>query len=274
MEAFTFSILLHWLDGIVVRLHQGRGLPPCTGGIRLLEPSEGALSPDFLYVGEPEMAAQALALYQAPNEMALVISSVGSPIPGGQELPPEVTLIETSLPLAALYNRLHTRLFRFMAWQSRMQEAVYANSGLQELLHRASDLLPVTLLLLNPGYRHMAAVYAPKISDHVADEVRANGYLSFDTIQSTCHQTPIRGGKGQGFVEFADPQSQNYIIIRDITYQGQLAARLMAIQSGAQADPCHSDLVEIVTRYISQFMFPVFRSHKATFIEKYLIRLL
>jgi len=255
MDAITLPILLHWLDGAVIRCRQGRGFPACTGGIRLLEPSEGPLSPDFLYLGEPGTADQVLRSCQTPNEPVLVVASAGRPVLDGQGAPPGTTLVETDLPLAALYNRLHTQLFRFMAWQSRMQEAVYANSGLQELLQRASDLLPVTLLLLNPGYRHMAAVYAPQVSDHVAEEVRANGYLSFDTIQSTRHQTPIRGGKGQGFVEFADLQSQNYIIIRDITYQGQLAARLMAIQSGTQADPCHSDLVEIVTRYISQFMF-------------------
>lgn len=255
MESFTSSILLHWLDGSIVRSYQGRSLPACGGGIRLLEPSEGTLSSEFLYLGGPEEVRQALALCQAPNEPVLIVSSAGPSVPGTRELSPEITLVETDLSLAALYNRLHTCSLQFTTWQARMQEVVYTNSGIQELLQRAAELLPATLLLLNPGYRYMAAVYNEQVPDHVADEVRDSGYLSFDTIQSTRHQTPIRGGKGQGFVEFVAAQSRNYVMIRDITYQGQLAARLMSIQTRDQPDPYHSDLAEIITRYISQFLF-------------------
>lgn len=255
MEPFTLSILLRWLDGSVVRLRRGRTFPACTGGIRLLEPSEQPLRPDSLYLGEPEAVSRTLALCAAPNEGVLLISSAGQLVPKELEIPAEATLIETSLSLTALHNRLQENLHRFWAWQARMQEAVYANSGLQELLQRASEPLPATLLLLNPGYKRIAAVYDPQVDDHVADEVRDNGYLSFDTIQSTRRQTPLRGGRGQGFVEFASAQNHSYVIIRDITYQGHLAARLLVIRPGEQPDPCCSDLAEIVTGYLSQFMF-------------------
>jgi len=255
MEAFTLPMLLRWLDGTVVQVRQGRSFPLCTGGIRLLEPSEETLCSDFLYLGKPEAAAQALRLCGMTKEGVLIVSSEGQPVLEGQALFAEVTLIETNLPLTSLYNRLQERLHSFLVWQSHMQDAVYTNSGLQELLQRASDLLPATLLLLNPGYKRIAAVYDPQVVDHVADEVRDNGYLSFNTIQSTRHQIPLRGGKGQGFVEFSSAQDSTYVIIRDITYQRQLAARLLTIRTGVQPDLFYSDLVEIVTRYLSQFMF-------------------
>lgn len=255
MDAFTLPMLLRWLDGAVVRLRQGRSLPACTGGIRLLEPSEGALRPEFLYLGDPKGVAQALALGGVPNEGVLMVVSAGGPVFQDGGPPENVTLVETDLPLTALYNRVQEQLHRFEVWQSRMQEAVYTNSGLQELLQRTSAVLPVTLVLVNPGYKRMAAVYHPQVVDRVADEVRENGYLSFNTLQSTRRQTPLRGGRGKGFVEFVSAQDHNYVIIRDITYQDRLAAMLLVIRGGEEPDQACSDLMEIVARYISQFMF-------------------
>lgn len=255
MEVFTCSMLLHWLDGAVVRLRQGSSFPSCTGGIRLLDGSEEPLSSAFLYLGEPDTAAQAIASGRLSEEGALIVSSAGETVWEGEELPHHVTLVETSLSLATLYNRLQGSLHRFFQWKSQMQEAVYTNSGVQELLERASAVLPATLLLLNPGYKRMAAVYDPQVTDHVAQEVRSCGYLSFDTIQSTRRQTPLRGGKGKGFVEFVSVENENYVVIRDIIYQDTLAARLLVIRSGVQPDQYCSDLAEIAAGYLSQFMF-------------------
>ena len=255
MEVFTCSMLLHWLDGAVVRLQQGRSFPSCTGGIRLLDGSEEPLGPAFLYLGEPDTAAHAIASGRLSEEGALIVSSAGKTVWEGRELPRHVTLVETGLSLAPLYNRLQESLHRFFQWKSQMQEAVYTNSGVQELLDRTSAVLPATLLLLNPGYKRMAAVYDPQVTDHVAQEVRSCGYLSFDTIQSTRRQTPLRGGKGKGFVEFVSAENQNYVVIRDIIYQDTLAARLLVIRSSVQPDQYCSDLAEIAAGSLSHFMF-------------------
>lgn len=255
MEIFTLSMLLHWLDGAVVRLHQGCSFPSCVGGIRLLDGLEEQLCSDFLYLADPATAAQAAATGHLPGEGVLIVSSSG-PSPWADRKPPRsATLVETSLPLVPLYNRLQQRLHQFFLWKAQMQEAVYTNSGVQALLEQSSSMLPATLLLLNPGYKHIAAVYHPQIQDSVADEVRRNGYLSFDTLRTTRHQTPLRGGKEKGFVEFVSMENQNYIIIRDITYQDTLAAWLLVIRSGTQPDQYCSDLAEITARYIAQFMF-------------------
>ncbi len=255
MGSFTLPILLRWLDGTVVRLHGGRPFPPCGGGIRLLDPSAQPLSPGHLHLGTPEEAAQVLSSGTVPQEGAAIVSSAGQSPLGERPLPPGVTLIETGLSLTALYNHLQEQLARFTAWQAHMQEAIYTNAGLQELLQRSSELLPATLLLLDPGYKRIAAVYHPQVADRVADEVRDNGYLSFDTVQSTRHQRPLRGGRGQGFVEFVSAEEHNRVLIHDISYRDQLAALLLAIRAGEDPDPYCFDLVEIVAHYVSQFMF-------------------
>ena len=79
MESFTLPILLRWLDGAAVRLHEGFPFPACTGGIRLLEPPEEPLRPGFLYLGSPEQVSQALALGAVPKEGAAVVSCAGGP---------------------------------------------------------------------------------------------------------------------------------------------------------------------------------------------------
>lgn len=253
MEAFTPALLLHWLGDAVVRVRQGHPFPSCTGGIRLLDGAEGPLRSDLLHLGELDDVVRAAARH-LPGDGLLLVAAAGSS-PREEELPPDVTLVETGLPLAPLYNRLQENLHRFFRWKSQMQEAVYANSGVQELLERASAMLPATLLLLNPGYKCMAAVYDPQVVDRVADEVRSFDYLSFDTIQATRRQTPLRGGKRDGYVEFVSKPEQNYVVIRDITYQDTLAARLLVIRSGTRPDPYCSDMAEIAAGYLSQFMF-------------------
>lgn len=255
MEAFTPALLLHWLGDAVVRVRQGHPFPSCTGGIRLLDGAEGSLCPDFLHLGEPEAAARAIAADRVPGEGILIVTAAGPSAWEDGDLPQDVTLVETDLPLIPLYNRLQQELHRFLQWDLQMQAAVYTNSGVQELLERVSAMLPATLLLLNPGYKCMAAVYDPRVSDRVADEVRSFDYLSFDTIQATRRQVPLRGGKRDGYVEFVAEADQNYILIRDITYQDALAARLLVIRSGTRPDPYCSDMAEIAAKYLSQFMF-------------------
>ncbi len=255
MGPITLPMILHWLDGDIVRLRRGCGVPARIGGIRLLDGAEEAPRPGFLYLGGPAEAAQALALGRVPKEGAVIAVSAGEPVPEEVRLSPETALIETGLPLAALFNRLQQKLQLFSQWQSRMQEAVYANFGLQELLQRAAEPLDATVLLVNPGYKCIAAVYHPQVKDHVADEVRDNGYLSFDTIQSTRRQLPLRGGRDKGFVEFVSAPDHTYIIIRDIAYQDTLAARLLVIRSGEEPDQRCSDLTQLISGYLSQFMF-------------------
>lgn len=255
MEAFTPALLLRWLGDAVVRARMGHPRPSCAGGIRLLDGAEGSLCPDFLHLGEPEAAARAIAADRVPGEGILIVTAAGPSAWEDGDLPQDVTLVETDLPLIPLYNRLQQELHRFLQWDLQMQAAVYTNSGVQELLERVSAMLPATLLLLNPGYKCMAAVYDPRVSDRVADEVRSFDYLSFDTIQATRRQVPLRGGKRDGYVEFVAEADQNYILIRDITYQDALAARLLVIRSGTRPDPYCSDMAEIAAKYLSQFMF-------------------
>ncbi|MFR5733042.1 MAG: hypothetical protein ACLUD2_14895 [Clostridium sp.] len=169
-------------------------------------------------------------------------------------IPEHITLIETSLPVLELYNRVHEYLHRFRVWDTGLQRIVDTNAGLQALLEQAYKELPATILLVNAGYKKIAAVYDPHIQDSTADELRENGYQSFDTIQSIHHQQVVKRGENMEYAEYISDLSHNYTIVRLIHYRGELVARLCVILDGPATDPCISDFNELLSRYVADYM--------------------
>lgn len=257
MSSFTPtpSMLLHWLDDVVIRFHLGNSLPDCSGGIKLLEPGDSPLSAGFLYLGEADTVAQAITEGRLPAAPVLILSSGTATLPGPENgLPDRPSLIEARLPLLPLYNRVQERLHRFRQWEDRLKEVVYTNAGLQELLQRAAEELNATILLMNVGYKHVASVYSPGVSEPIADELRDNGYLAFDTIQDIYRELPARRETKEDRAEYIS-RVNNYNIIQLIRYQGDVAARLCVILNGPEPSPYVSELTTILADYVREYMF-------------------
>lgn len=255
MGMYTPNMLRYWMEDAVLRFRPGCADPDCHGGIKLLEPGDGPLRPECLYVGRAEDVDRAVLGGRLPAECVCILSAGACQGLEGRTLPGQLTLIETGLELLPLYNRVHEHVHAFRTWDEGLREAVFTNAGLQELLQRAASLLPGTLLLVNAGFKHIASVYDPQVQDPTADELRENGYQSFDTIQAIRRQAPVQGGKDQDFCEYVSDVSGNYTIVRMIQYQDALAARLCVILNGGAGNPCYSDLATILAEYIAEFMF-------------------
>ncbi len=248
-------MLQYWLGDVVAGFHPGLDKPDCHGGIQLLDHDAPALCAEHLYVGAADDVSDAVAHGRLPDGYICIISSGRCTTLDTESLPEQLTLIETTLPLIPLYNRVQSIVHRFLAWDQQLQQAIYTNAGLQEMLQRASSELHATLLLVNAGYKHIASVYSSDVVDPSADELREDGYQSFDTIQSIRAQTPVCGGKNHDFSEYISQDSNNYTIVRLVQYQDALAARLCIILNGPEPNPCYSDLAEILAGYIAEFMF-------------------
>ena len=255
MGMYTPNMLRYWLGGTVLRCRSGSAGPNCHGGIKLLEPGVGPLRPECLYVGRAEDVEEAVLGGRLPQASLCMISAGTCAGLEGRPLPGQLTLIETGLDLLPLYNRVHEHIHAFRLWDERLQEAVYVNAGLQEMLQRASPLLHGPLLLVNVGFKHIASVFDPQVSDAPADELRSCGYQSFDTIQAIRRQAPVRGGRDEDFCEYVSDLSGNYTITRMVRYQDTLAARLCVILDGGAPNPCYADLAKILAGYIAEFMF-------------------
>ena len=256
MGMYTPRMLRAWLSDVVLRFHPGTDIPDLHGGIKLLEPGASALlRPECLYVGEPSIVEHYLRQKLFPQQPVCVICAGSCPALEELSIPGQLWLLETSLPLAPLYNRVHEHVHRFWAWDDALHDAVYTNAGLQELLRRAAPAFRATLLLVNAGFKHIASVYHPDVHDPTADELRENGYQTYDTIQSIRRQLPLVGGKDQDHVEYRYSESGNYTIVRVVRSQDILAARLILILPDGENDPCCTDLSRVVADYISQYMF-------------------
>lgn len=255
MGMYTPEMLLFWLGEAVTGCRRGSGSPACTGGIKLLDTADAPLSADCLYIAEEAALKQALAKGRVPAESTVILVSSAPHAFEDAALPPQLTLIESSLPLVELYNAVHTHIHDFWNWDDALREAVYTNAGPQALLDLAATQLHATLLLLNPGYKAIAAVYPPDIRDSISDELRENGYLSFGTIQDINRQIPLRAGPDREFVEYLSSVTGNYKIIRLIHYQGNLAARLCIVLDGPRPNPAYADMGAILAEYIAEYMF-------------------
>lgn len=255
MEIYTPAMLRYWMSDVILRFHEGSIVPLCHGGIKLLERGEESLHAECMYVGMPDAVAEAVRGGRLPDEGICILCAGSCPALEEGPVPEQLWLLECGLSLVSLYNRAHEHVHRFRLWDERLQEALYTNAGLQEMLQLASTAFHATLLLVNAGFKHIASVYSPDVSDPTADELRTYGYQSFDTIQTIRRQTVLRGGRAQNFSEYVSDGSGNYTIVRLVQYQDTLAARLIIILNGSEPNPCYSDLGGVLAHYIAEFMF-------------------
>jgi len=254
ISMYTPTMLYGWLRDVVLRFHSGSGgMPNLHGGIKLLDAEP--LRPECLYVGESATVSRLILQKQLPQEPLYIVCAGSLQMTEEGDLPSQLWLLETSLSLAPLYNRIQEHVHRFLVWDQELQKVVHTNSGLQELLQQAAPAFPATLLLVNVGFKHIASIYHPDVSDPSADELRRDGYQSYNTIQAVRRQTPIRGGKKRGFVEYVSQESGNYTIVWMIKMQNILAARLVIILNGNHPDPSYSDLARILANYVTEYMF-------------------
>ncbi len=263
MSMYTRAMLHKWLNDIMIADHPGNTELASDGGIMLLTSQNIPLSPEYIYIGTSAVILQILqnmAVSDSANRPELPHSGICLISAGSCNgladfsIPEHITLIETRLPVLKLYNRVHEHLHRFRVWDTELQRIVDTNAGLQTFLEQAYKQLHATILLVNSGYKKIAAVYDPDISDPTADELRENGYQSYDTIQSIHHQQTVKCGENMEYVEYISDLSHNYTIVHLIRYKGELVARLCVILNGPQADPCASDFNELLSRYVAEYM--------------------
>lgn len=263
MSMYTRAMLNKWLNDIMIADHPGNTELASDGGIVLLTRQDMSLSPEYIYIGTSAVILQILQNMAVSDRAdrpklarpGICLISAGS-CRGLTDLsiPKHVTLIETCLPVLELYNRVHEHLHRFRVWDTELQRIVDTNAGLQTFLEQAYKQLHATILLVNSGYKKIAAVYDPDISDPTADELRENGYQSFDTIQSIHHQQTVKCGENLEYAEYISDLSHNYTIVRLIHYKGELVARLCVILNGPEPDPCASDFNALLARYVAEYM--------------------
>lgn len=255
MHDYTPSMFAYWLKDITDACHIGEVVPHCTNGIRFIESQDRFLSSSYLYIAEASTMLSVLEEAVIPDSGLFFIVSGHLHPQTREDLPKTVSLLETNTSLLNLYNRVQQHAHAFRSWTMDLQKILYTNGGLQEMLQCASTLLDTTILLVNAGYKHIAAVYNPEVHDTTADELQQNGYQSFNTIQTILNETALNSELNPNHIEYISSADQNYTDVHLIRYQNDLVARLCIITNEAEPNGCFRDLNSILATYVKQYLF-------------------
>ncbi len=268
MHFYTPAMLHYWIKDITSNYRQGYPLPDCRLGIHILETANTPLHSEYIYIAEASVISTAIRTCRSSEEGFLFISSGKLEDAFTDDLPPFISLIETKLPLLALYNRVQAHTQAYLDWNAQMQNLLYTNGGLQKILDCASAMLHADMILVNSGYKYMAAVYHPDIHDPTVDDLQSNGYLSYSNIQAIHQEIPIRTDAAGNFISYISKISNNYTWIHLIRYQNDLVARLCIILDGPHPNRCYEDFGEILAEYVTEYLFShhsIDYSHNAAF---------
>lgn len=253
MKKYTVNMVRHWLGGSVKSVWLGMETLDYENGICLLDEQLTQLDPQSLYIGSPDTLCGLLDIGAVTEAGAFVITCKGTDVQ--RALPRGMTLIQTELTLTALYNLIHENVHRYAGWTGRMQQIVYENEGLEALLKVASEELDATIVLINPGYKMIAAYYNPRIRDALSEELQTNGYLGSETIRRIHTENPMYAQPERNVSVFTSSADCNTVIVHRLCYRNTFVASMVVILAGQEQNPCYADLSDVVAGYVGQIMF-------------------
>ncbi|MDD6282978.1 MAG: helix-turn-helix domain-containing protein [Oribacterium sp.] len=255
MELFPTLLLIHHLDGSIIFSNAKQDYLSIDKGICLVDPDAAAMCPGYLYVGKSADVLSRIqhSAFDAESDY-LVISSGDCPaLFQDGYIPKNIRLIACNSKPCALYNDVHDYMHSFHIWLKQLDNVLYHNAGVGELLRLGAEKIDATLLLINAGFKEIAAIYNPHVQDAIAQELHANGYLSFETIEMIHRESPVQSGVD--WMQYVSSANNNYNMVHLIRYHDQLVARLIMTLNGPESDAYYGELLKILASYISKYMF-------------------
>lgn len=247
-------MLQKWLKDIVIRIFTGEGMPELVGGIRILEEGESLLDSHCLYIGDHELIEKAFSLERFPGSPIMIISAGSCKAFTEDNVPRQLRLVETSLPVIPLYNRVQESVHRYLEWDKLVRDSFFEDDGLKKILDASLPMFNATLLLCSSWYKTLAASCHPDVNDIYSKEIQDLGHFSYESIQKLSGRE-TENGSLLVHTELLPPDSENHMIIRRICFKGEIYARLFVVLKDRTPDPYVSDLTEVLGNYLSEFMY-------------------
>ena len=153
-------------------------------------------------------------------------------------------------------NAWQFHVHKFLDWDRTLQQAVLSNEGFQKILDCAYAGMKTTLVMLNAGYKVLAACYESGLRDPLTTELQENGYLSFESVKEiTSHTSEHRAGSDElGYIEYLSAQSGRRTIMWPIEYENTVVGRLVVVMNDSGPAPNYLDLCRILIFYLRQYM--------------------
>lgn len=253
---YTPAMLAGWLKSCIVSSRIGSVYPECSGGIVLLNGHKRVLPPECLYIGDLVTVSDAITRKLMPDKPYIFLCAGSSPDLDVLPCSEQITLIQTNLDLLGLYNKVQFHVHKFLDWDRTLQQAVLSNEGFQKILDCAYAGMKTTLVMLNAGYKVLAACYEPGLRDPLTTELQENGYLSFESVKEiTSHTSEHRAGSDElGYIEYLSAQSGRRTIMWPIEYENTVVGRLVVVMNDSGPAPNYLDLCRILIFYLRQYM--------------------
>lgn len=253
---YTPAMLAGWLRKCIISSHISTSYPQCSGGIVLLNDWKDQLPSECLYIGEPDAVLRSITQKLIPQKSYIFLCAGASPELESLVLPEQITLIITDLDLLGLYNKVQFHVHKFLDWDRSLQQAVLSNEGFQKILDSAYAGMKTTLVMLNSGYKVLAACYAPSLKDPLTIELQEFGYLSFESVKEINKdiENCNRHSGSFGYTEYISNQSGLNTIMWPIEYENTVVGRLVVVMNSTSPAPNYVDLCRILIHYLRQYM--------------------
>ena len=257
----TMPVINEWFKETELTVLSGPSIPvACSGDILLLDEEnfQGPLYGGTIYIGSGSFFSE------KPGKEcldALLTEGFGGCPPvmilcgpvTSFDYPDGIPVLSTTLSVTACYNLLARKSSEFSRWLQSMDRSIYKDHDIQTLLGIASKMIRGTCFLSDSGYRLTGAFYDESVHDPAIEELKTNGYSSFETIRTFREQAYLK--EDSNHIEYVSRESGNYNIIYMIRYQGQLVSRLGLVLPGPEPDPYANELLHILYDKISKYMF-------------------
>ncbi|MBR5336493.1 MAG: helix-turn-helix domain-containing protein [Lachnospiraceae bacterium] len=252
---FTPNMIAGWMKKYLLCMKTGAAYPECSGGIEFIDVSRPIERSDILYIGEPDVICSVIEGQSFASMPLIILSSGETPKLLSLELPDNITLICFDLDIFVLYNKIHHYVHEFNVWLDSIHRELYNNNSLQALLDTANIHMKVSMAILNAGYRGLALSESPGIDDPFLREIRETGMVSFETVKYISDDLRSQGKDLEkvGHVGYLAGHSGLYSYIWDISYTGNVVARLIVVLPQKEPSPMYHDLCRILIEQIREY---------------------
>ena len=147
--------------------------------VKLLPGSAGfaSLSPEHLYMTDRTDPAFLSSLPKSANVLCAAQSTAA------QVAWPDVTVLQTEMDFADLYNALHQCYHDFMEWERRIDYAIYQENDFQDLIDASEELLDLPMLVYDPSLKLLAfSKRHQNLDDKIFQDAVRTGYLNPDAV--------------------------------------------------------------------------------------------
>lgn len=209
----------------------------------------------YIYVCHIETALKKADCFPASVHVALFCSAP-SDFSITADIPEGITLVVFSTPIAKLYNSIFKAFATYRNWIHELQSYRHHEDGLQKMVETGFQQIKNPIIVMNSGFKSMAALIPDDYHDAITDELKDNGFLSYDTVRMLFNEHRQQAGYSKTCfdLEYVSDITGHRTFSCFIRHLGNIAALVTISLSDAEQDPYCAVLAADLFDCINSFL--------------------